>query len=241
VSAPRDGDRLYFRQFLAGRDFATGQHFAREMVNYVYAIGDRVTGEAVLVDAAYAPDELLALLESDGMTVGGALLTHYHQDHAGGWLGDNSIRGIAALLELVDIPIHAQRPELPWVTLVTDVPSTSITAHDPGDVLTVGAVPITLLGTPGHTPGSQCLLVGDRLLTGDTLFLSGCGRTDLPGGDVDELYESLFHRLAVLPDGTEVYAGHAYDPAPSAQLGALRVANPVLAPTDLASWRAHFS
>jgi len=234
-------ERLYFRQLLSGRDFAADQVLATQMVNYAYAVGDRMTGEAVLVDAAYAPDELLGVLAEDGMAPVGAFVTHYHQDHAGGMLGDNAIAGIAALLELVDVPIHVQRSELEWVARATGVGVSELSAKDPGEVVAVGELLVTCLHTPGHTPGSQCLLVGDRLLTGDTLFLYGCGRTDLPGGDADELYDSLAHRLSGLPDRTSVFAGHAYDSAPTATLGALRQINPVLAPLSRELWTARFS
>ena len=87
---------------------------------------------------------------------------------------------------------------------------------------TVGAIPITLMHTPGHTPGSQCFLVDGRLVAGDTLFLEGCGRTDLPGGDPDAMYESLTQRLAKVPDDTVLFPGHLYSPEPSATMGETR-------------------
>ena len=71
----------------------------------------------------------------------------------------------------------------------------------------VGEVPVTLVHTPGHTPGSQCFLVDGRLVAGDTLFLDGCGRTDLPGSDPEAMYESLTTRLAQVPDDTVLYPG----------------------------------
>ena len=100
--------------------------------------------------------------------------------------------------------VHVQRAELPWVTRTIGVPERELTAHDPGDVVRVGELAIELLHTPGHTPGSQCLFVDGKLLTGDTLFLEGCGRTDLPGANAEEMYTSL-QRLAALPDGTVIY------------------------------------
>jgi len=233
-------DRRYFRQLLAGRDYALDDRFAREMANYVYAIGDRETGEAVLVDPAYAPAELVALLRADGLSLSGVLLTHYHADHAGGHIGSVEIAGIAALLEHADVPVHVQRDELGWVTATTGVGAGSLLAHAPGDTVTVGGRSITLVHTPGHTPGSQCLLVDGTLVTGDTLFLHGCGRTDLPGGDPVALYDSLIHRLAPLPGETAVFPGHAYAPEPSASLAVLRAENPVLAPLDEADWLVRY-
>ena len=89
----------------------------------------------------------------------------------------------------------------------------------------VGDIPITLMHTPGHTPGSQCFLVDGRLVAGDTLFLEGCGRTDLPGADPDAMYESLTQRLATVPDDTVLYPGHLYSPEPSATMGETRRSN----------------
>jgi hydroxyacylglutathione hydrolase len=236
-----DAPRRYFRQLLAGSDFARDDPVARQMANYVYALGDRSSGEAVLVDPAYDPEELVALLEEDSMALVGAVVTHYHADHAGGALGPTAIRGVAELLEARDVPVYAQASEVAWLARSTGLPERAFRPCEPGEVLRVGALAVTLVHTPGHTPGSQCLLVGDLLCTGDTLFLSGCGRTDLPGGDPDELYESLTRRLAPLPDGTRVFPGHAYDAAPSGRLGTLRRENPVLAPLDRHAWRAAFA
>src|SRR5688572_31588615 len=95
-------DQLYFRQLLSGWDFARGDQVAQQMVNFVYAIGDRTAGECVLVDPAYAVGELLDLVEADGMRVTGVLATHYHPDHVGGSMMGMSIEGIATLLERCD-------------------------------------------------------------------------------------------------------------------------------------------
>ena len=114
-------DRLYFRQLLSGRDFAEGDPMARQMVNFVYAVGDRESGEAVIVDPAYAVGDLLDVLAADDMRCVGVLATHYHADHVGGTIGRLGIEGIAALLELVEVPIHVQRDEVPWVERTTGV------------------------------------------------------------------------------------------------------------------------
>src|SRR5262245_53934576 len=112
-------DRLYFRQLLAGRDFATSDPIARQMVNFVYLIGDRETGEAVAIDPAYGIKDLLAILDEDGMRLVGALATHYHQDHVGGSMMGHAIAGVRELLALNPVPIHVQRDESPWVQRVT--------------------------------------------------------------------------------------------------------------------------
>jgi len=101
----------------------------------------------------------------------------------------------------------------------------------------VGEVTIELLHTPGHTPGSQCFLVDGRLVAGDTLFLDGCGRTDLPGSDPDAMYESLTQRLATVPDSAVLYPGHLYSPEPSATMGETRHRNYVFRVPTPEQWR----
>jgi len=174
-------DRLYFRQLLSGTDFAKEDQMAHQMVNFVYLIGDLQTRECIIVDPAYAVNEIAEIVETDDMNLVGALGTHYHPDHVGGKMMGWNIEGISSLLERKEIPIHIQKTEMEWVTKTTGVSSTQLTTHDGGDVVHVGEIAITLLHTPGHTPGSQCFLVDGNLVSGDTLFLEGCGRTDLPG------------------------------------------------------------
>ena len=215
---------LYFRQLLSGRDFAVGDPLASQMVNFVYAVGDRRTGDCVLVDPAYAVKELVDLVGADGMTVTGALATHYHPDHVGGSMMGHSIEGIAELLAHVDCPIHVQHDEVEWVTKSTNVTTDHLVGHDSGDVLSVGGIEISLVHTPGHTPGSQCFFVDDRLIAGDTLFLEGCGRTDLPGSDPVKMFESL-RRLAEVPDSTILFPGHRYSIASSATMDVVKETN----------------
>ncbi len=234
-----DHDRLYFRQLLSGRDFATANPMARQMVNFAYLIGDRQTGEALLVDPAYSTCELLGILEADGMQPVGVLGTHYHFDHVGGEMMGHSVEGIAALLEQVDVPVHLQAAEVPWVERSTGV-TDSLVGHESGDTISVGEIEVTLIHTPGHTPGSQCFLVEGCLVAGDTLFLEGCGRTDLPGSDPAEMYLTLTQRLAQVPDDTILYPGHLYSALPSQPMGETRRDNWVLAPRTAEEWMAIF-
>jgi len=103
--------------------------------------------------------DLLGVLEADGMRCTGVLVTHYHADHLGGSLGGWPIEGAGALLERVDVPIHVQRDEVPWVKRAAGLQDANLVAHESGDVVPVGEVGVTLVHTPGHTPGSQCFLV----------------------------------------------------------------------------------
>ena len=235
-------DRLYFRQLLAGRDFARDDPVARQMVNFVYLIGDRETGEAMAVDPAYGVRELVEMAGADGMQVTGALVTHYHPDHIGGDLMGYSIQGARELLAMDDVsaPLHVQRAEAQGVKRVTGVSDSDLVVHDSGEEVRVGEIPIRLLHTPGHTPGSQCFLVDRRLVAGDTLFLEGCGRTDLPGGDPEAMYESLTSRLATVPDDTVLFPGHLYSPEPSATMGDTRRHNYVFRFANRDTWLSMF-
>lgn len=232
--------RLYFRQLLSGVDFGAGDDLARQMRNFVYLIGDREAGEALVVDPAYDPQGIADVCAADGMRLTGVLATHYHPDHVGGDMMGFSLRGVAELLEIVDVPVHVQAAEAPYVSATTGLGADELALHDSSDVVTVGELHVELIHTPGHTPGSQCFLVGGRLLSGDTLFLEGCGRTDLPGGDAAALYESLTQRLGKVSDDTVLFPGHFYAALPSAPLGETRRSNYVLAPRSAAQWLAMF-
>ena len=233
-------EQLYFRQLLSGRDVGTENQIARQMVNFIYLIGDRSTGEAVVIDPAYDPQGIINIVEEDGMKLTGVLATHYHPDHVGGDMMGFSISGIADLLELTSIPIHVQKEEAELVDKVTQVGQKNLVTHESGDKITVGSIDIELIHTPGHTPGSQCFLVDDRLVAGDTLFLDGCGRTDLPGGDPRQMYESLTKRLAKVPDHATLFPGHLYSPKSSQSMGDTRQQNYVFAPNSPEQWMAMF-
>ena len=228
-------DRLYFRQLLSGEDFAAGDHVAEQMVNFTYLIGDRVTREALIVDPAYRVAELLETLEADDMRPVGVLATHFHADHVGGDLFGHNIEGIAALLDQVNVPIHVQAEEVELVTEKTGV-TTDLVAHHSSDIVRVGEIEVELIHTPGHTPGSQCFLVEGRLVSGDTLFLDGCGRTDFPYSDPKQMYESLTQRLAKVPDAAILFPGHRYSPQASRSMRETREKNFVFAPTSLEQW-----
>jgi glyoxylase-like metal-dependent hydrolase (beta-lactamase superfamily II) len=229
-------DRLYFKQMLAGRDFAAGDMIAQQMRNFAYLIGDRQTGDTVVVDPAYAAQDLVDALESDGMHLSGVLVTHHHPDHIGGSMMGFELKGLAELLERVSVPVHVNANEADWVSKVTGIAGSELTTHQHGDKVSVGDIAIELLHTPGHTPGSQCFLLDGRLVAGDTLFLDGCGRTDFPGGNVDDMFRSL-QALAQLPGDPTVFPGHWYSAEPSAPLSDVRGSNYVYRASNLDQWR----
>jgi glyoxylase-like metal-dependent hydrolase (beta-lactamase superfamily II) len=233
-------DRLYFRQLLAGLDVAEDNYFAQQMVNFVYLVGDRETGEAVAIDPAYDVKAVLDVLAADDMKLTGVLATHHHPDHVGGNLGGHGIEGLAEVLTLDPVPVHVQADEAHSVQRATGLAAGDLVTHSGGDTITVGEIPITLIHTPGHTPGSQCFLVDGKLIAGDTLFLNGCGRTDLPGGSPEQMYESLTTRLAQVPDDVVLYPGHLYSEKPSASMAETRSRNIVFRPKTAEEWLAVF-
>lgn len=228
--------RLYLKQLLGGRDFGVGDMAATQMQNFVYLIGDRDQGECLVVDPAWAVRDILRVAEADDMKVVGALVTHYHPDHCGGSMFGFTVEGLPTLLAHNPVPVHVHKAEAHGVRVVTGLSKSDLVEHEGNDRVNVGDVEVELLHTPGHTPGSQCFRVPGALVAGDTLFLQGCGRVDLPGGDRDEMYRTLTQRFSTLPDDLILLPGHAYG-GEHAPLGEVRRSNPYLRVPDLATWR----
>lgn len=229
--------QLYLRQLLAGREVARVDPVAGQMANFMYLLGDPGKRQALVVDPAWDVDSLLAAAEADGYRVTGALVTHYHPDHVGGDLFGLRVEGLGRLLERVAVPIHVNRHEADGLKRVTGVSESDLRRQDDGDTLRLGDFELRFLHTPGHTPGSQCFLVGNRLIAGDTLFVQGCGRVDLPGGDAEAMYHTLTGKLAKLPADTVLYPGHHYGPTPSSTIGDELRQNLYLKVRSLDDWR----
>jgi len=219
--------RLYLQQLLVGRDVAVGDPAGSQMQNFVYLVGDKDAGECLVIDPAWDIQGILDVAAADGMTITGALATHYHPDHVGGGMFGIEVQGLATLMELGPCKVHAHKAEVEGIGIVTGLSKSDLVAHDSGDRIAVGAIEVELLHTPGHTPGSSCFRVKEALLAGDTLFLTGCGRVDLPGGDAEEMERTLSQRLSTLPEETMLYPGHAYG-GESASMEVVRRTNPSL-------------
>ena len=205
--------QLYLKQIEVGR-----------MQNFVYLIGDRDKRECVMVDPAWEVARVLEVAEQDEMKVVGALVTHAHFDH---------INGLNDFLKHVKGSIYANQHEAPYLkTWKSD-----LKPMESGDKIAVGEIEITFLHTPGHTPGSQCFLVENKLVSGDTLFIQACGRCDLPGGNAEDMYHSL-KRLAELDEDTVLYPGHNYSDEPTSTIGQEKRWNPYLQSPNLQEFLA---
>ncbi len=193
------------------------------MQNFVYLVGDPVARQCVVVDPAWEIETIVQTAAADDMTIVAALVTHTHQDHVGGHLFGMDIPGVEDLLEEVKTKVYVHKAEREFLKGY----GSDLVKVDENDTLRVGRLELTFLHTPGHTPGSQCFLVDGRLISGDTLFIGSCGRTDLPGSDPTEMYYSLTRRLAKLPDETVLFPGHNYG-GPSSTIGNEKRGNPFM-------------
>jgi glyoxylase-like metal-dependent hydrolase (beta-lactamase superfamily II) len=202
------------------------------MQNFVYLIGDPATRECVVVDPAWEIDTIIDAAQTEGFTIKGALVTHTHQDHVGGslesWGMPGRIPGVEDMLEKVRAKVYVHKAEREFLKGF----GSDLVRVDNHDTLPVGRLTIEFLHTPGHTPGSQCFFVDSRLVSGDTLFIGSCGRTDLPGSDPTEMYYSLTQRLGALGDETILLPGHNYG-GPSSTLGREKRQNPFMRFTSL--------
>jgi glyoxylase-like metal-dependent hydrolase (beta-lactamase superfamily II) len=228
---------IYFRQLLAGQQVAVQHPVAGQMRNFMYLIGDPKSRKALVVDPAWDVTSLLETAKGDGYEITGALISHYHPDHVGGDLWGVQVEGVSALLEEVSVPLYVNKNEAEGVKVVTGVSDSDLKKVDDGSTLDLGSLQIRFLHTPGHTPGSQCFLIGNRLVAGDTLFVQGCGRVDLPGGDPDQMYYSLTQKLAKLPAETVLFPGHDYGPTQTSTIGTELDNNVYLRVRSLEDWQ----
>ena len=218
-------DDLYIEQILVG-----------PMENFVYLIGSKSTREVALIDPAWNIDGLLNHIQERDLKLCSVLVTHYHPDHVGGGMGGHSIEGLAELLEKETVKTFVNKYEAEGLKKVTGLSDIDMNIVDSGDHLKIGENDIEFLHTPGHTPGSQCFKVNDNLISGDTLFIQGCGRVDLPGANSEDMFHSL-RKLSKLPDETIIYPGHNYGPKESESLDKVKEINSYLRIEDIELWK----
>ena len=228
---------LYVKQLLAGRDFGASDYFAAQMANFVYLIGDDEQKVCMVVDPAWDIQGIIDCVDREAMTITGALVTHYHPDHVGGNIFGHNIAGLAELISLRPVKVHVNKAESEGVKKVTGLSDTDVEAHVGGDEITIGNISVKLLHTPGHTPGSQCFLADSALISGDTLFIGGCGRVDLPGANAEDMYRSLTQVLSKLPSNTALFPGHNYASKPVSTIGDENKENRYLRISSLDDWK----
>ena len=206
------------------------------MQNFTYIVGCRSSRDVVIVDPAWDIDGLLRHIEEQDYRLTAALVTHYHPDHCGGSYGGHNIEGISELIGRNPVKVYAHKSEADGVRKVTGISESDLARVDSGDRLSIGDIEVEFLHTPGHTPGSQCFRIKNTLVSGDTLFINGCGRVDLPGSNSEDMYHSL-QKLASLPDDTLLLPGHNYSSVPNATMGDTRAHNTNLNIKDVNTWK----
>jgi hydroxyacylglutathione hydrolase len=195
--------------------------------NFIYFLGDRRTRKVAVVDPAWHAPTILAEAERLDVEIAALLCTHSHFDH---------VNAVEQLLARVDVPVHMLAPEVEFSGFACE----NLVVNRPGDTLTIGAqLDITMMHTPGHTPGSCSYRLRDAIVTGDTMFVNGCGRCDFVGGDPQTMYATLKQLVDKLPADTVMYPGHDYGPTPTATLDEQLRANPYLQHPTVADFIAH--
>lgn len=196
---------------------------------FCYLVYDEVSGEGILIDPAGDEGRLIQLLKDKKVTLKYVVNTHGHPDHTCG--NDQIVRatGAKVVMHALDDQ-YFQRAESKGMARMMGFPTAAaadVLVQD-GDELTFGNVSMKFIQTPGHTPGSCCILIDGNLFTGDTLFVGAVGRTDLPGGSFPKLVESLKTRVITLPPDTVVWPGHDYGDRPSSTVGHEMKTNPYI-------------
>lgn len=209
------------------------------MANFTYIVGSKDTREVVLIDPAWDLDQILGRVEDQDYKVAAALVTHYHPDHVGGHLFGHDIDGVTDLVSSHPVKVYVHKLEADGLKQITGLSESDLVRVHSGDTLDLGGVHIEFLHTPGHTPGSQCFRIKNTLISGDTLFIDGCGRVDLPGSEPDAMFHSL-QKLKSLPDDTILLPGHNYSNEPTATIGAVKQTNSYFRIQDLRAWQQIF-
>ena len=185
------------------------------MANYVYFVGDPKTREVAVIDPAWDVGRIIEMAQEHDLTITKILITHSHFDH---------INGVEDLLNHIKAKVYINKAEAEFMKAIWP----ELVLVEGGDTTQIGDVELRFIHTPGHTPGSQCFLVQNNLISGDTLFIGACGRCDLPGSNPEDMYYSLTQTLAQLDDRTVVFPGHNYAPRSYSTIGDEKRFNPYL-------------
>lgn len=169
------------------------------MENFIYFIGDKEKREVAVIDPAWDVKTIIDNAKNENLKIKAALVTHGHFDHT---------NGVEGLLKELDIPVYINKHEADFFKF--NWGNENVIKVNSGESLKLGNIEIKFVHTPGHTPGSQCFHVSGNLVSGDTLFINGCGRCDLPGGDVEQMFDTIYNKLMNMDNSTIIFPGHNY-------------------------------
>ena len=187
--------------------------------NFTYIIANPLERIGTVIDPGWPGDEVEKLIRetaADNVTIKYIIATHYHSDHIGG-IRELIEKTGAELLVHEDEATSMERLALPADIIIKD-----------SDLLSLGGLSVKFIHTPGHSPGSMLVYTNGKVFTGDSLFVGGCGRADLPRSNPHDLYKSLFEKVMALPDSTEIYPGHDYGSTPTSTIKREKKENPYL-------------
>ncbi len=190
------------------------------MENFVYLLADESSSSAAVVDPAWDVPAIVEKAKNLNLNITDILLTHSHHDH---------INGVDELLNHYDAEVHLLKSEATFWGENLVKPN----LHYGGDVIKLGKTEIEVMHTPGHTPGSACYRVENDLITGDTLFVFGCGRCDLQGGNPEQMYSTLKQFKTDLPSNIVIHPGHNYSVEKSSTLKQEIEGNPFMHFTEV--------
>ena len=187
-----------------------------QMQNFSYLIADEKTKEAAVVDPAWENGKILEIAIKNKLKINKILITHTDFDH---------IEGVKEMADLTGAAVYVHKN---GEKDIKKLGINKIKTINEGDEIDIGSIKISVLYTPGHKPSCVCFLFGtNKLLTGDTLFVEGCGRVDMPGGNIKKQWESL-QRLKIMDGNIEVYPGHDYGSTPNSTIKHEKESNPYL-------------
>jgi hydroxyacylglutathione hydrolase len=198
-----------------------------------YLVVDQTAGKAALIDPAADPAKLLDALAKENADLATILLTHGHADHVGALTAVAHATGAPVRLHSADVDtLHDAGASTGFMLPADWEPPELVETLEDGDQIEVGGITVSVLHTPGHTPGSCSFLAEGHLFSGDLLFAGSVGRTDMPGGDTRRMIRTLIEKIMPLPAATKVHPGHG----PSTTIGAEKASNPFLE-RDRLEWR----
>jgi glyoxylase-like metal-dependent hydrolase (beta-lactamase superfamily II) len=199
-----------------------------QMAVFAYLVGDQESGEALVIDPAEETDGLIKAAEKNKVRIRYIVNTHGHVDHTGGNMDRKEKTAAEIIIHEDDADMLVSTPAAMLRMFgAKQSPPADRTVRD-GDFIDIGNIRLRVIHTPGHSPGSMVLFIDGYVFTGDTLFVEAVGRSDLPGGSGEVMFDSIQRKICTLPDETVVLPGHNYGSMPTSTISHEKKFNPFL-------------